>query len=343
MNIKQMLDMASVLLEIQGSIRDAEAKGTLRGGSVGWMSPEGEFVGTCPRRAYARMQGYNLEDNSAKQPMFQGGHLSEEGIVELLKFQWNGTIKREEEVPIRWETANGTPVTGRPDIVLFPEKSDRAHHGLELKLVSSLWTALEVIQLPKTIHVLQAMHYSHILGIPWTLVYVNRTNWALLSEFAMKKVPKQGEPGSEYVEYVERNKIIEDKKEGGKKKIRFTEGKAMLPFYHTYPLRWNAEGEVELKVGEEWQTSFISWDGIQRFYEFVSCINETGELGTKPVEVDVMGCAKNFDPCKYCPLLGKCDGKKMSLDSFTELCEDVHRSVHKAQQELLRGLSFSTR
>jgi hypothetical protein len=159
----------------------------------------------------------------------------------------------------------------------------------------------------------------------------------------MKKVPKQGEPGSEYVEYVERNKIIEDKKEGGKKKIRFTEGKAMLPFYHTYPLRWNAEGEVELKVGEEWQTSFISWDGIQRFYEFVSRINETGELGTKPVEVDVMGCAKNFDPCKYCPLLGKCDGKKMSLDSFTELCEDVHRSVHKAQQELLRGLSFSTR
>jgi hypothetical protein len=337
MNIKSMLDKASVLLEIQGSIRDAEAKGTLRGGSVGWMSTEGEFVGTCPRRAYARMEGYNLEDNSAKQAMFQGGHLSEEGVVELLKLLWHGTIKREEEVPIRWETTNGTPVTGRPDVVLFPEGSIAPHHGLELKLISSLWTALEVIQLPKTIHVLQAMHYSHMLGVPWTLVYVNRTNWALLSEFAMKKVPKQGEPGSEYVEYVERNKMI-DTKEGGKKKIKFIEGKAMLPFHHTYPLRWNPEGEVEIQVGEEWQTSFISWAGISRFYEFVSRIKETGDLGTKPVEVDVLGCAKNFDPCKYCPLLGKCDGKKMSLDTFTELCEDVHRSVSAAQQELLQRL-----
>jgi hypothetical protein len=329
-DIKHLLDLGSVLLEQDGREKDYAKRGSLRGGSVGWMTDDrSACAGTCPRRAWARMKGYYLEDNSSKQPMFQGGHLSEEGVLELLKHSWKGSVKREEEIPISWKTKNGILVTGRPDMVLFTPQGIPVH-GLELKLVSSMWTALSVIQKPKTEHVMQAAHYARILNLDWTIVYVNRTNWALLSDFAMKKVPKQGEPGSQYVEYEERNKNIKDK-EGNQKKIKFIEGKAMLPFHHTFPIRWNENDEVEVKVGDEWQPSFISWSGIECFYNFVAEMDATGQCGPAPSVVDVFGNAEGYSGCKYCPLKEECGGKEIPLDKFKGICES-HSARIIAQQ-----------
>ena len=332
-NILELLQQGTRKHLENGQVRESESLGTLRGGSCGWMNEEEDgCVGTCPRRAWARMQGFILENLEAKVPMFQAGHHSEDGIVELLSLSWKGLIKREEEIPIRWKTTNGVEVTGRPDIVLGIQQLSgfEPEHGVEAKLVSSLWTALEVLQEPKTAHILQASHYSHILQIPWSLLYVSRTNWALLSDFALRKAPREGEQGSDAVEYVNRKKKIKDKKTGEEKEISFREGKVILPFYREYQITFNSHGEVEVDVNGEKMPSFISWDGIERFYNFVARMNSTGNVGPAPTAVNFLGEEKGYSECKYCSLGATvCSNgkKKISLDTFRELCENQQASI----------------
>jgi hypothetical protein len=311
---------------------DRAKAGTLRGGSGGWMSEDFKYcTGTCPRKAWARYKGYTLEDNSDKLPMFQGGRLSEDGVCEILEHSWPN-YKREEEVPTSWSTTNGLLVTGRPDIVLCD--NGVPCHGLELKLICSLWTALDVLVAPKVDHIIQAAHYSKQLNVPYTIVYVNRTNWSLLSDFALKKIPKEGDVGSEVIDYKwYKTKVMED---GKAKEIKYRAGKDMKPFYRTYNLRWDTHGQVEVNLGgDNWVTTFVTWSGIERFYNYISTMDERGHCGPVPTPVDISGDSKSYKACAYCNLKEHGCGKaNLPLDKFKEICDSVQAVILFKRGEL---------
>lgn len=305
---------------------DNKKAGSLRGGSGGWMSDDFKYVtGSCPRKVWARYKGYTLEDNIDKAQMFEAGHLSEDAVCSILDYSWPH-YKRETEVPTSWTTDNGILVTGRPDIVLCdPLQTDLLTHGLELKLVSSLWTALEVLQTPKVEHIIQSAHYSKQLNVPYTIVYVNRTNWSLLSDFALQKAPKEGEPGSEVLEY----KSYKTKTKEGKE-ISYRAPKTMKCFYRTFPMRWDELGQVEINNGQEWLTTFVTWEGIQKFYNYIATMNERGHCGPCPTPVTIKGDNKSYKLCskEYCNMYQHCKGKaNLPLDKWKEICDKVHADV----------------
>lgn len=329
MDIKELLTSGSQKKMAKDDADDRAKAGTLRGGSGGWMSEDFKnCTGTCPRKAWARYKGYTLEDNTDKLPMFQAGHLSEDGICEVLDYAWPD-YKREAEVPTVWAVTNGTTVTGRPDIVLCREGIP--YHGLELKLVCSLWTALDILTAPKVDHIIQAAHYSKQLNIPYTIVYVNRTNWSLLSDFALKKIPKEGDIGSEIIEYKDYKKEIKK----GKKitKVAYRTGKDMKPFYRTYNLRWDEHGQIEVNTGgDTWVTTFITWDGIERYYNYISTMDERGHCGPVPTPVDIAGDSKSYKACAYCNLKEHgCGKENLPLDIFTKICDSVQADILQAR------------
>jgi hypothetical protein len=329
MDILKLLQYGSAKLIADSDKADKEKAGTLRGGSGGWISEDLQYVtGRCPRLAWARYAGFTTEDNADKEPMFSAGHLSEDGVCNVLSAA-NIQYLRESSVPTSWTTANGTLVTGRPDIVLT-DGGEKLSHGLELKLVSSLWTALEILQTPKTDHVIQATHYSKQLNIPYSIVYVNRTNWSLLSDFALKKAPKEGEAGSELLNYKEYKKKLDNGKT-----IKYRAPKDMKPFYRVFPLNFDEHGQVQIDTGKEIITSFITWEGIERYYNFVSMINTTGNCGPVPTAVDLAGNSKSYKACEYCNLDKICNRTpNMSLDLFTKICETVQAEILSNRDEL---------
>ena len=315
---------------------DRGKAGSLRGGSGGWMSEDFKYVtGTCPRRAWARYKGYTLEDNSDKYGMFQNGHLNEDGVCGVLDYSWPN-YKRETEIPTCWHTDNGIAVTGRPDIVLCDKQDkDKLVHGLELKLISSLWTALEVLHAPKVEHIIQSAHYSKQLDVPYTIVYVNRANIAMLSDFALQKAPREGEPGSELLEFETYKKKIKEGKKS--KQIEYRAAKVMKPFYRTFPMRWDEHGQIEINNGQEWLTTFITWEGIQRYYNYIATMDERGHCGPCPTPVTISGDKKSYKLCsqKYCNMYEHCKGKAdLPLDFWRELCDKVQAEI------LLKRINF---
>lgn len=323
LNVLELLLLGSKRKSAKHDEDDRKKAGSLRGGSGGWMSEDGKLcTGTCPRRAWARYKGYTIEDTSDKEGMFTGGVLSEDGICELLDYTWPD-YKREQDVPTHWQTKQAIEVTGRPDIVLC--KDGATYHGLELKLICSLWTALEVLQLPKAEHIIQAAHYSKQLNIPYTIVYVNRSNWSLLSDFAIKKAPREGKPGSEHMTYETYTK------EG----MTYRAPKDFKPFYRTYPMRWDEFGQVEVDNGQEWVKTFITWEGIERYYNFIAEIDTLGHCGPVPQPVNAIGDKKSYKACKYCNLAEHGCGKaNMPLDKFKEICEKVHAEILQSRSRL---------
>jgi hypothetical protein len=329
--LKLLHDGSSKKMAVDDAADRAKA-GALRGGSGGWLSEDFKYcTGTCPRRAWARLKGYTIEDNTDKLPMFQAGHLSEDGICEILDYGWPD-YKREAEVPTVWHVTNGMAVTGRPDIVLCDKGTPV--HGLELKLVCSLWTALDILHAPKVDHIIQAAHYSKQLAVPYTIVYVNRTNWSLLSDFAVKKIPKEGEAGSEVIEYKSYKKKIKEGK--STKEITYRAGKDMKPFYRTYNLRWDEHGQIEVNTeGDKWLTTFITWEGIERYYNYISTMDERNHCGPVPTPVDIAGDSKSYKACAYCNLHEHgCGKENLSLDKFKEICDSVQSVILFKRGEL---------
>jgi hypothetical protein len=150
----------------------------------------------------------------------------------------------------------------------------------------------------------------------------------LLSDFALKKVPREGEPGSEVIEYETYTKKIKDGKKA--KEITYRAGKVFKPFYRTYPMDWDEFGQVRFFNGQEWVTTFIDWNGIVRFYEFIAGMDKLGHCGPAPTPVDVHGDSKSFKLCseKYCSMYSVCKGKKdLSLDIWESLCYNKHTEI----------------
>ena len=276
--------------------------GILRAGNTGLVLPTGEVAGRCPRQSLLRLRGIEAEAvNMAKEFMFGAGRGNEDLWMEKLKAAGISAdrIKREEEIPISWQLPSGRLVTGRPDIVIL-DVAGKPERCLELKLVSSLWTARDVAlkREPKTVHLLQASHYAWQLNCPTEIWYVNRTNFALPSDYKWgedKKWPRTGKPGSEYFRLGSEGYPI-----------------SMEPFIIGYELMWTADGELKYRhLGANgpgvWVSSVITLKGIQEFYALVDKADRDGTMPPRPLNITGTGEKGGFNLCDYCALKGLCD------------------------------------
>jgi hypothetical protein len=273
---------------------EVEKLGSYRVGSSGIVMDGGTPTGTCPRKAYLRNKGIEFDEKELSDfLMMEQGVWNEEIWNEVLSKTWPGKIRRESEVPVTFHLDDGTKITGRPDLVLC-DADGTPTHGLELKNASSVWTGRDVLteRMPKVDHLIQAGLYMYGLQIPFTLCYVSRSKYAVPTKTWIERLfPKQGDPGSEWLEYNEK---------GG--------SKALKPFLSTFPLQITAAGMVQYHNDGKWHDTIVSIPKIFEWYEAVHSMHSHDVLPARPATVKVDG-KKGFNPCDpaYCPLSDTCD------------------------------------
>lgn len=299
---------------------EATKLGVLRAGNTGVLDHKGNPVGSCARKAYLRMVGVEVEPvDATKSLMFDAGNGNEDLWVRVLEAAKEDglVLKREEELGLEWFLADGRKVSGRPDIVLGKQVASSGpsgsepgfvpERGIELKLVSSLWTARDVLfkGKPKTVHLMQAGHYAWRMGIPFEIWYTSRCNFAVTdySEsrfFARKNFPKQGDALSEYCSYNEQGDIL-----------------GIEPFIVGYRVEWNTKGQLmytPIAEGADSVATFITQKGIEDYYALISSAERTDKLPSRPVNKEADGERGGFDLCKerYCKLAGVCAAHEKS-------------------------------
>lgn len=285
--------------------KEAGKVGTLRAGDSGVMSKGGDVVGGCHRRSYVRsFLGLETElpqrDNLL---MFELGKANESIWMDKLRRTWPGTIKQEEEIPIKWSTSK-MPVSGRPDIVLC-DANGQPKLGIEHKAICSLWTARDVsFELtPKTKHLIQAAHYGWQLAVPYRLVYTQYTNFAL-PDWAHKMFPA-GHP------------LVELSDKGKPKHIK--------PHITVYEVGFGKGDVIQYRLEGESRWTVTPWSttDIQRYYEFVSSMEEKKVLGSRPTAMKSDGSQAGYSDCAYCPLQEICDKYENKWEEWNEQVKKI--------------------
>ena len=297
-NIKDLLERGRAEYARQGREQEIKKVGTLRAGNSGLVALDGQIVSKCARMTYLRMIGIDADMvDSSKAGMFEGGRSNEDSWVELIKLAKEPglIIKRESEIPISWKTDNGITVTGRPDIVLCNESGPIK--GLELKQVSSLWTARDVglsIE-PKMPNLLQAAHYSWQVGVPFELWYTSRVNFAAVSQIGKVRI----------------NWPRKEDYTGDSSRVKFNSGgflKDILPFEQGFELQWTEGGQLKYRpIGDgPWKYTIITVDGIKKYYNLVASLKDNKELPAPPTNLNPDGTKGKFSLSAYCPLGDLC-------------------------------------
>lgn len=267
----------------------------LRGGNAGALI-DGTYYGACPRVSALRYEGLDIPVdmpwNTYRQ--FAGGLANEDIIYEQLLGHGipADRIRREEEIPVRWTTDAGIPVTGRPDIcIMSDEDPEKVSTLFELKTVVSLWTAKGVHYelVPKSDHLIQAAHYSMIHEAKETLlVYSSRAQFHLST--APGWLRSKFEPGTHDVQF---------KDDGTPMKI--------MAFDRVYQLAWDGEFLTYYTEGlDAPQRTALTKDSIRAYYESVARSLQDNVQLPRPGKKSVDG-SKDFLKCQYCPLSDVCD------------------------------------
>jgi hypothetical protein len=297
--------------------------------------------------------------------MFTAGVSNEDQWYDaLVKAHPPELILREEEIPVKWVTDNGIDVTGRPDFVLLEEysllpedsvkdlleeaktagqkaelielanaKLTRPKVGIELKLVSSIWTARDVLfeGRPKFDHLIQAAHYMWKLDIPFELWYTSRADfatnemvnrclpnygtqrWKLLEQhmkigYYKKVVSKAGNTYGKSVKKEEFEHYVNQGQYGFKEGEYYAAPIAIYPFAVGYTLWWGDDGRLNYKSTEtgDQLATIITKDNIENYYNLVAYMDTTDELPERPTELKGDGTEANFNKCDYCPLNDTC-------------------------------------
>lgn len=379
--IKPILDLGMARLLADDKAAESTKSGTLRGGNSGiYIETKDKFAGKCQRLSYLRYKGISIESTTASRKlMFQAGVVNEDLWLNVLKKAWHGPILTESEIPTSWQTSNGTPVTGRPDIVLCEPDSDiegmywddetdtwtipgslltqgmdvvgaairrasKPKVGIELKQISSVWTARDVLLegRPKFDHLVQAAHYSWQLNVPFELWYTSRMDWHG-NQMLDRILPKYGTPkynqfreyfeesyyrtvrsrnGNNYTKRIERAEFLKDKDNYGWEEGQVSAGVLkLLPFVIGYTLGWTEDGYLTYTstLTGETNKTIISQDRLKEYYERVSKMDETKDLGQRPLTLKGDGTDANYSNCQYCPIRSVCDkAEKKGLDIWVE-------------------------
>lgn len=308
-----------VAAELEAAEHDAleqEKRDRYRAGMTG-LFRKGKLYGKCARTLFLRSKG--LKDSVISRDkinMFAGGLMNEEIVVKDLKLgasEYN--ILREEEIPTKWETdTRNTLVTGRPDIVLQDPDTKELVLGLELKMVSSVWTARSVAQgKPKMYHLLQAAHYMWQLGVPFKLVYKSYVNFATPLQ-GYKYFPKEGEPGSEFMEYSTTYRY----QNGEKHEVPYC--KTVLPFTKIYDMKFSDEGLLLIKDENApfYEETVITKEGIKEYFEELDRVLERKQLPARPKNIDYTGKREGWTDCSYCALESICDSSETDLTKWLD-------------------------
>lgn len=329
-NILDMMRQGNAVIEAEDDAVELNKIGNLRAGDTGIKASNGDVAANCHRRAFLRSKGIKYEKISDDRSiMFAAGKINEKIWLDRLRRVWKDHIKTEEDIATIWNTKNGIKVTGRPDIVLCKDAVPVL--GLELKMVSSLYTAKSVkFEVdPKIAHLVQSAHYMWQLDIPFKLCYTQYVDAAIMwwakarGKLMADEYPKPGELGSEVIAYNPRGKP-----------------KKVLPFYLAYDLRFTDKGELQYSLeGEDaWISTIISIDDIKRYYEFISTMEEKKELGARPRTVKSDGKAEYYNICDYCALKPVCDAhdtwsltldKESSFDTWLQTISSLNSSERK--------------
>lgn len=318
MNIDRLYAAGISRLADQHDLKEADKKGILRAGNTGVLLSGGKIAGPCARQTLLRFEGMRYEEiEDSKRLMFDAGLSNEDIWVASLKEglaaagDTTTVIRREEEIPIRWVTPSGVTVTGRPDIVLGEMQGDAfiPKLGLELKLVSSVWTARDtgVMLEPKFAHLLQAGHYSWQLGVPFELWYTNRAEFAVGSGWEQRTFPAQKDLLTNVLEF-------------GQSKGKITV-KKVLQFRQGYAIEWTGKGQLKYRpLLEEkelpWTFTPITKEGIVNYYEAVVSQKADKKLAARPVTLKADGSPGTFSICDYCPLKKICDSTEKDYERW---------------------------
>lgn len=306
----------------------AEKSEHLRAGNSGIMLPDGNIAGTCHRKAFLRLKGVDIEPDANRLIMFEFGRQNETIIIEKLKRVLGDTftITGDDTNTIEWQLASGRTVSGRPDIIIS-SKNGEALLLLEMKMVSSLWTARDVVfgNSPKLGHVIQTTHYAGKKDCPAKVVYIQPVDFQTpMWSSTVDMFPKPGEKLSELVEYTEKE-VSEGRGKGAVKKLTKIP-KKVLPSRTVYDLKLDSDGYVSYRNETSksgWTDTPVSMDAIEKFYEYVDQM-EVGGLGPRPLSLKACGDFENYTQCQYCELSGLCDRFEQMPDRWFE---EVERSV----------------
>lgn len=156
---------------------------TLRGGSAGCVTSDGNFIGTNPWDVLARFMGYQTPFLRSTYDIFDGGFGNEANWDRVLaespsQFIFTGDTN----YPLKIENfVKGYPLTGRPDGVALQYREGGGSNpvvGVEHKGIFGSSSAEKCLNgRPKTENLCQALVYMTGFGIPWSLVYSNSSNF----------------------------------------------------------------------------------------------------------------------------------------------------------------------
>lgn len=323
-SIKELLIRGNKKIKAKQDEDEKKKVGNLRGGSSGILFDDGSHAGHCMAQAYLRSKGIQTEpDKGTRELMFEAGRTNEDSWYQvLLASGYSDPILREEEIPVHWMTKNKVSVTGRPDIVLC-DSAGLPLRGIELKLVSSIWTArtVRINKTPKMGHVIQAGFYMWQLGVPFELWYTSRTDFECSSDFNLQSYPAYGTVGSEGFTYRFYN-LVADPSTGRFKRRAISEeqfnlnkdtsdceavpGK-YLPFTQGFELTFDNKGrlwyrDVSSSNGEA-KLTVVTKAAIENYYESLSTLATVPE---EPLTIKPDGKKENYKLSQYCGLGDLC-------------------------------------
>lgn len=312
------LETAYLRLDEEEITESTKSIGYLRTGNTGIMSSNGEVAGQCHRLTHLRslgllVRGFKFSDRI----MFDRGYANEDIIVSHLKkgLKAGEVILREEDIPARGLTVDGTPITGRPDIVIARLDAGKPVYvlGIEAKSIASVNTAYDILvnQQPVLKHLIQAAQYAHMLGIPYKLHYRNYANLAIPKypwfTFSPQQVAQLSDSAG--------GPLVMTKSKNPKYPPAPNK---FLPFEVVFDLQVIA-GKLRFKLeGEaQWRDTIVSAGDAQRYFEFVAKMPETRDLGPRPQALKVDGSKAAWTDCQYCPLDGACGKQLAAVKSGT--------------------------
>ena len=329
--IKQLYIKASELEAEQHAAAEKDKVGTLRGGTTGALTDKGEVVGQCHRKAMVRFLGLQKRDKGGGSAYFDMG-IANELLVKLkLDKSWPGLIKCEEEIPMAWDL-EGTPVTGRPDMILghysnLPEGA-KITKGVD---------GIEVVEgRPELSVTTNGLRVTHIGGEE--LKFVPEVGVELKSVGAINsaaglffdKKPKLANllQAAHYSSqfkipfYLVYNSFVGGalpywaQKQYGAKKVD--------PFMMEFKVYITEKGVIcyDTEDGKQ-HITHLTVDSIKNFYRLVVDMVAKKTLYKRFTDRDVNNNPLPYSPCDYCPLQGACmnyeDDFDRWLDQITKL------------------------
>lgn len=274
---------------------------TLRGGSVGCVMEDGSVIGASPFRALARFCGIQFPIVGRTFKIFDGG-FSNEHTWEQKMTQAGVGYLCESDIPLKYKVGNYY-VTGRPDMVVGTYKdmfkymvygptteNFNPEFGIEFKSVASMNTAKKVFldHTPKDDNLIQAAHYMIKFGIPWVLVY-SSTSIQKAYDTATWMYDKNGK------------RVMSIHNDTGDKRLMFEYAGEIDPQDAEFKIGLDGDNIYYIDPHtEERVDTLITASGIDKYYELVVKMYETGDLSLgKLSTTDMFGNRIFYDTNLY--------------------------------------------